>query len=206
MAEIGKSLVFFLKYYPEMVRLYDEKGTLPDIEQHRDRELIIKRVEDVGRTAGAEAASLLTACIADMQGRLEAANIVRLKLQRRRTIEENWGVEIDVWPLRQRHMENVERQIGIHLHRDGLIPWVWSRGGMAVEDEIRSFFAKGVKSFGSKRYEGWSGGSVSLEMIPVDWESAQDFVLDAGGIIEQAKRVLEAISPEFIKKFIAAQW
>jgi hypothetical protein len=206
MAEIGKSLVFCLKYYPEMVRLYDEKGTLPDIDQHRDRDLIMKRIEDVGRAAGAEAANLLTACIAEMQGRLEAANIVKLKPQRKRTIEANWGMEIDVWPLRQRNMENVERQIGVHLHRDGMIPWVWSRGGMAVEDEIRSFFANGVKSFGSKRYEGWSGGSVSLEMIPVDCGLAKDFVLDAGGIIEQAQKVLEAISPAFIKKFIAARF
>ena len=189
MAEIGKSLVFCLKYYPEMVRLYDEKGTLPDIDQHRDRDLIMKRIEDVGRAAGAE-----------------AANIVKLKPQRKRTIEANWGMEIDVWPLRQRNMENVERQIGVHLHRDGMIPWVWSRGGMAVEDEIRSFFANGVKSFGSKRYEGWSGGSVSLEMIPVDCGLAKDFVLDAGGIIEQAQKVLEAISPAFIKKFIAARF
>jgi len=66
--------------------------------------------------------------------------------------------------------------------------------------------AKGVESYGSKKHAGWSGGSVSLSMIPVPWESATDFALEADGIIEQTQKVLEPINPVFIKKFIAAQW
>ena len=97
-----------------------------------------------------------------------------------------------------------EEFLAIHLHREGLIPWVWSRGGLAVEEGIRSLFAKGVESYGSKKYAGWSGGSVSLPMIPVPWESATDFALEANGIIAQTQKVLEAINPVFIKKFIAA--
>ena len=206
MTEIGRSLVFYLHYYPEMQRLYEERGTFPDIEQRGDRDLIEKKVEAVGRAASAEAANLLAKCIAVTQSRLEAANVVKLKLPRRRTIEENWGIEISVWPINQRNLGKVERQIGIHLHREGLIPWVWSRGGLAVEEGIRSLFAEGVESYGSKKHAGWSGGSVSLSMIPVPWESAKDFALDADGIVEDAQRVLEAINPLFIKKFLAAQW
>jgi len=56
MAEIGKSLVFYFHYYPEMQRLYEEREMFPEIEQRLDRDLIVKKVEDVGRAAGAEAA------------------------------------------------------------------------------------------------------------------------------------------------------
>ena len=201
MAEIGKSLVFYLKYYPQMQRYYEDGRILPELKQHSERDLITKKVKEVGAAAGAEAANLLEACFEDVMTRLKAANVVKLNPRRRATNERNWSLKFGVKPINQRKSTNPTREIGIELDRDGLTPWVWSLGGLAVEDEIMRLFGSGVKCVGSNKL-GWNGGSVSLGTILVPWGSAKDFVLSADGIIERTKKTCEVISPSFIRKFI----
>jgi hypothetical protein len=203
MAEIGKSLVFYLKYYPEMTRLFEERRAIPGIEPRADSNLG-KRIEAVGNAACDEAADLLNECIADLVDRLQASNLVKLKQQLRSTIRKNWGLEIDVWLARKREPRHAIRQIGIHLHREGLIPWVWSRGGLAAEERIMSYFPKGLKCYGSAKFPEWMGGSVSLEKIRVPWEEASDdFTLNADKVIAKARKVFETIDPAIVKKLIA---
>lgn len=203
MAEVGKALVFYLKYYPEMTRLFEEQGTIPEIEQSADPGLK-KKIRDVGDAACVQAAELLRSCISDLEDRLQSTNLVKLKPQRQSTIVNNWGLEIDVWPAGTREPDRVKRQIGIHLQREGLIPWLWGRGGFAAEEKIMNCFATGVECFGSRKHPGWSSGAVTLRTIPVQWEkAADDFTLDADSIIKQAHKVFDDVNPVFIKKFIA---
>jgi hypothetical protein len=201
MSEIGKSLVFYLKYFPQMQRFYEEDPTLKDLKQHPERELIAKKIKEVGAAAGVEAANLLEACFGDVLARLNSANVVKLHSQRRTTNEKNWQLKIGVKPINQRKAGYPTREIGIYLDRDGLTPWVWSRGGLAVEEKIMRLLGSGVKCVSSNKL-GWNGGSVGLGTIPVPWNSAKDFVLNADGVIDRTKKVCEAISPTFIRKFI----
>lgn len=203
MAEVGKSLVFYLKYYPEMTQLFEKQGTLPGIEQVADPDFK-KKVQAAGNAACDEAARLVEQCTSDLLNRLRSTNLVKLKLQKRSTIEANWGVEIDVWPAGEKEPDRVTRQLGLHLHREGLIPWVWSRGGLACEEKIVNCFMAGVQCYYSRTQPEWASGSVALKTIPVPWDkAADDFTLEADDIIKQAQSVLANITPSFIKKFIA---
>ena len=201
MAEIGKSLVFYLKYFAEMQRLYEERGTVLGINPRENPELR-KKIEDVGHAAGVEVRRLLELCISDLRDRLLAANVVELIASRDATVEKNWESRFDVQP-RKPKKEFKMTWIGITVDDNGLTPWVWCRGGVAVEEKIKSCFAVGVKSYGSKRYPEWGSGSVGLETIPVPWESAKDFTVEGDGIIKRTQQVCEAIDPEFINKLIA---
>jgi len=193
MSEIGKSLVFYLKYFPEMQKAFEEERKLSGVDP--------AKVKAVGRAAGIEAFSLLTACTADWLNRLETSGVASFRGSRQKTVERNWGLEIDVRPPKQKASAPLRHQIGVLLDRDGLFPWVWSRGGVAIEERICALLPQGIKCFGSKAY-GWSGGSVVINQIKIPWESANDFRLDADTIINQAKLALELISPEFIERFI----
>ena len=203
MTEVGKSLVFYLKYYPEMTQLFEKQGTLPDIEKVSDPNFK-KTVQAVGDAACDEAARLVEQCTSDLLNRLSSINIVKTKRQKRSTIEANWGLTIAVWPAGKKEPDGVTRQLGLNLHRDGLIPWVWSRGGLAVEEKIVKCFAQGVQCYRSGSQSEWASGSVRLRTIPVPWNKAgDDFTLNADDIIKQAHDVLANITPSFIKKFMA---
>jgi hypothetical protein len=203
MAEVGKSLVFYLKYYPEMTQLFEKQGTLPGIEQVADPDFK-KKVQAAGNAACDEAARLVEQCTSDLLNRLGLISIVKTKTQKRSTIEANWGLAIDVWPAGKKEPDGVTRQLGLNLNRDGLIPWVWSRGGLAVEEKIVKCFAQSVQCYRSGSNSEWASGTVRLRTIPVAWNKAKDdFTLDAEEIIKQTHDVLANITPSFIKKFMA---
>jgi len=203
MAEIGKSLVFYLKYYPEMQHLYSEDKRLAAIDNDPDRDAIKKKVDAVGHAAGIEARRLLEACVSQLQLRFTDSRLARLESrQRQATIEQDWQICLEVRPRKKRSFKRT--QIGVTLHREGLIPWVWTRGGLAVEEKIKSCFANGVTCYGSKEFFEWSGGSVGLETVTVPWKkAAKDFTLKADGVIAQTQRVLEAINASFMRRLIA---
>jgi hypothetical protein len=193
MNEIGKSLVFYLKYFPEMQQAFEKKRRFSGVDP--------TKVKVVGNAACVEAYNLITACTVDWFKRLECSKVANLKRSRPGTVQRNWGIEIDVRPRGQKASTPLKRQIGIYLDRDELIPWVWSRGGVAIEERISSLLPSAVKFFGSKKY-GWTGGSVAISPVRIPWESAKEFNLDADDIIKQTKHALDAIGPEFIKDLI----
>lgn len=190
MSEIGKSLVFYLKYFPEMEQAYNEGRGFPGVDP--------AKVKAVGQAASLEAYNLLTACTADWFDRLESSRMANFRCSKPATVQRNWGIEIDVRPRRQRFSAPLKRQIGLYLERDRLIPWAWSRGGVAIEEKIGSLLPSGTKFFGSKSY-GWMGGSIAISPIEIPWDTARDFNLGADGIIKQTKDALGAISPKFIE-------
>lgn len=192
MSKIGKSLMFYLRYFPEMQQAFEEERIFSGVDP--------AKVKAVGRAAGNEAFDLLTACTADWLNRLETSRVASFRCSKQKTVERNWGMEIDVRLPKQKASAPLRHQIGVLLGRDGLFPWVWSRGGVAIEERIFALLPA-VKCFGSKAY-GWSGGSVVINPIKIPWESAKDFSLDADPIINQAKLALEPIGPEFIERFI----
>jgi hypothetical protein len=201
MAEIGKFLVFYLKYFPQMQHIYEEGEWPQELKSLSGREVTANKIKEVGKAAGAEAADLLKICFEDVASRLAEANVARLSYGRREAVERKWSYRINLAPNKSRKKAGVTRQIGIELGREGLTPWVWSLGGLEVEDRLRHLLGTRVTSFGSSKM-GWYGGCVSLETIPIPWQSAKGFSLDAEDIIKRTKKVCEAISPAFVRKFI----
>jgi len=201
MSEIGKALVFYLTYFPEMQTLYEEEGILPELEDNKNGDVIISRVKIVGRQASADAADLLEKCVADLRNRLENSGVVTLKISRRDTIERNWQVSFDVFPARGKKPNGVTHQCGLILERGGLIPWIWSRGGRAAEDRIRKLL-KGVNCIGSKQLA-WAGGSIGLNAVQIPWSDAKDFQIEADPIIAKTQSSLKVITPEFLSAFLS---
>jgi len=193
MNEIGKSLVFYLKYFPEMQEAFEKGREFQGVES--------ATVEKIGKAAGLQAFDLLTACTADWVKQLESSKVANFKQSRKETVQRNWAIEINVRPRRQKSSAPLKRQIGIDLDRDFLIPWVWSRGGVAFEEKIKQLLPSKTESFGSKKY-GWNGGSIAISPVNIPWDTAKDFRLDAANIINDAKKSLCAISPEFIEALL----
>lgn len=201
MTEIGRCLVFYLKYFPEMQALYEKEGALPEIDKRPDAETILSKTDTVGRQAGCEAADLLLRCTEDVRSRIEGAGVATLRLCRRKTIQDNWQVKMDVLPPRGRRAAGVTRQLGLYLEPEGITPWFWSRGGRAAEDRIRELL-RPVPCLGSKQKE-WEGGSVALPATRIPWQDARDFVVDAEPVIGDVRAQLNAITPEFISAMLA---
>jgi hypothetical protein len=201
MSEIGKALVFYLTYFPEMQTLYEEEGTLPELENNEDGEAVSKRVKIIGRQASTDAADLLLKCVADLRSRLESSGVVTLKICKRDTIERNWQVSFDVFPARGKKPNGVTHQIGLIIERGGMRPWIWSRGGRAAEDRVRKLLS-GVNCTGSKQLD-WAGGSIGLNTIKIPWPEANNFHIEADPIIAETESLLKVMTPQFAAAFIS---
>ncbi len=208
MAEIGKSLLFYLKYYPEMSRLHgDADEEIPELEERPDHKEILEKSHTVGDAACNEAANLLELCTSDWMKQLESAKAARFSQPRRAAVERNWQLIYDVRPPRSRKMSSaVKCQVGIELDRGGLTPWAWARGGVTIEDSVRKLFPRDIKIFGSRDNPEWSGGVVFFKPIEIPWKSAVNFTLDADPIIERARKALEVMNPKFIQGLLALHY
>ena len=203
MAEIGKSLVFFNQYLSEMNRLRTGEKVFPETVKRRDRKQIRKYAAAVDRKAGEEGRHLLEACMHKTKHRLENKKMTRfVRVNKPKTVEDNWEIAYHVFTPRQRKHHKGTRQIGITLANSGLTPWVWSKGGVTAEGQIRVLLTPGVATIDARK-GGWAPGTVPLTTVPIPWALAKDFILSADGFIEQTSNVLEAITPAFIRKLIA---
>lgn len=189
MSDIGKSLVFYLKYFPEMQRAFEEGQLFQGVDS--------AKVKAVGNAAGVEAENLLRACTADWFARLEKSKVAIFKHSKPATVRRNWAIEIDVLPRGEKSAARLKRQIGLYLERNKLVPWVWSRGGVAIEEKIRGIIPPETKTFGSNDY-GERGGFLAISPVEIPWDTAKEFDLDGDEIIKQTKNALESINPKFI--------
>ncbi len=196
MTEVGKSLVFCLKYYPEMESLDGEAETpiSQALAANPNRAIIENQISGIRLAAGKEAADLIHGCAKKWLDDLKSSAVSDFSFRTRKATERSWQLEVTVGP------KPITHQIGNWVNREGLTPWVWCRGGASAERDIQKLL-KGVETFGSKTRQAMSGG-VALKTTQIDWESAVNFALDAGPIIAQTKETLKAINPGFIAKFI----
>lgn len=200
MTEVGRSLIFYLRYFSEMQALYENEGSLPDLEKREDFDAISSKAKSVGRQACSEAADLLLRCTADLERRLNDPGIVKLRCCRRDTIERQWQVSIDLLPPRGRRPSDVRRQLGVYLDTLGITPWLWSRGGRPVEDQMKRLLPT-VRCRGSREFD-WNGGTVALNTVKIPWEKAKDFRVDAGPLVAKTTSLFTAITPRFVSAFM----
>jgi len=198
MQNIGTALVFFLKYYDEMERLYDEEKTLPVVETRLDKEAIYKKIQTVGTQAGSDAADLITTCMAELQEQLQAINGIELRTNQRGTIERDRGIEISVFADKKKS-NGVRRQLGLLLDRDELVPWVWSRGGREAEGPILRLLGAAASPSCERDF---TAGAVTLRATSIDWRTATGFQLDARPVIEEVQKTLRILTPEFITEWL----
>ncbi|MBI5767424.1 MAG: hypothetical protein HZA93_06480 [Verrucomicrobia bacterium] len=213
MAQFGKALVFFLKYFAEMQRLYerDEDGrTIPEIDSKQNRKEVLGKVDAVGAIASDQIAALLDLCTQDWLKDLKRKTNGVAVFGPERTgayVRRNWEWSIFVRRPRQRTRDKA-REIGIGIYDSSptvLTPWVWGLGGVAVEPLMIQWLKvadPAAELRRSKEHVNWSGGAVSFSPISIPLDEAVDFELNVDDFVDRTRKALGIITPQFIEKFL----
>lgn len=84
MTQLGKPLVFYLKYYAEMQRLYEPEyeGGDPDLTDLDDAEQVRGKVLAVGAAASEQAADFLELCGKGIGDHIAALGLARIEKKR----------------------------------------------------------------------------------------------------------------------------
>src|SRR5215471_5541388 len=95
MTPLGKSLVFYLKYWTEMQRLYEGDGGelegLPEPQQTREM------AQEIGDKACRQGADLLEACAGQLEQHFKSIGKC-LRITSRKIVERNWTLRFSIWP------------------------------------------------------------------------------------------------------------
>jgi hypothetical protein len=193
MANLGKCLLFYLKYPTEMERLYeteepDEKG-LPDADQ------VLEKIRLVGNAASAEAAELLETCAPGIEEHFRGISVFRRSPN---NLENTWDLQFTVSPTKAR-----ERRffIGVSIDpkRRALIPWVWCRNAGVAEDEIVRILGRGMKS----KTLGWNLGAVGLTEIKIPMpEKLEEFVV-CDTAVSEVEQAFKCFTGQEVKELAA---
>ncbi len=158
MANLGKCLLFYLKYPAEMERLTAKE---PKVEGLPNPERVLEKINLVGAAANREAAEFLKSCV---QGIEEHFKAISAPVQRiNNNLEKTWDLSFKVAPK-----EAPDRlfRIGVCIDTDrrALIPYVWCSGGRRTENEIfHRILSRGINAAALK----WGAGSVGLAEIKI---------------------------------------
>jgi len=128
MASIGKCLLFYLKHWTEMGRLYDEDE--PDVSGLPTPDLTLEKVWAVGDAACREVAEFLEAFAPGIEAHFRSISTVE---RVRNNLENMWELRFRVTPKR---VPSRRFEVGVSLDRSVLLPWIWCRGGRRAEDEV----------------------------------------------------------------------
>jgi hypothetical protein len=140
MADLGKCLLFYLKYPAEMERLYEADE--PNLNGLANADQVLEKVLLVGEAASREAAEVLEACAHGIEEHFRGIG----------TIERVRGDTTRLWQIRYRvsprRAKDRQFEIGVfvNVQRAAVVPWVWRRGGRRAEDDVVRILGRGVKA------------------------------------------------------------
>src|SRR3954469_23055697 len=124
MTPLGKCLVFYFTYQPEMMRLYwprDKSDDITDLDT-------LKMIKAVGDACCAEVGEFLTECGKIIDNQFQTVGNCRFA----KLSEQTWSISYGVWPKgnRQPKGKNWRMQVGVDIPRTRpeIIPWVWACG------------------------------------------------------------------------------
>jgi hypothetical protein len=160
MANLGKCVLFYLKYSTEMKRLYEAEE--PKVEGLPNPDWVLERIKLVGDTACREAAEFLETCVPGIEEHFRAISAVQ-QIRNRNRLETMWDLRFKVAP-RKAMDRRFEIGVCIEPNRAALIPWVWCRGGRRAEDGVIRILGVGKKS---ATLPGWASGTVVLAEIKI---------------------------------------
>ena len=119
MANLGKCLLFYLRYFPEMDRLYE--AAEPKLEELPNSDRVLEKINLVGDAACREAAELLEICASQIEEHFRKISTVQ---RIRNNLAKMWELRFQVAGTK-----GTSRgfQIGVSLEprRAALVPWVW---------------------------------------------------------------------------------
>jgi hypothetical protein len=205
MKELGRSLVFHLKYWDEMNALYWEEDD-KFIGNLKDPDKILEMVQAIGDNACEQAASFLQICADNLMKYISLFCNARIKSQRR-SVEINWDLEIDLWPKRRKKPNSTYCQMGFTIldpeecpadWYPSVLPWMWVRGGNPNEEKLIQILGEKAKS-GSRDFN-WQGGTVVLDRIRLLPQGLEGFEVDAYPFIDQCVKAFRLITEKDVNR------
>ena len=193
MANLGKCLLFYLKYPAEMKRLYEAEE--PKVEGLADPDRVLEKIKLVGDAASREAAELLEACAPDIEEHFRTISAVE---RVRNNLEDMWELRFRIAP---RRATDKRFEIGVSIDRAALFPWVWCRGGRAVEDEVIRILGRGFK-VDTFALDWWSG-SVALAEIKIPIPERLEEAVACDSLLAQVKQAFASFTPQKVKAIAA---
>jgi hypothetical protein len=188
MANLGKCLLFYLKYPAEMERLYEAEE--PNVEGLPDR--VLEKIKLVGDTANREVAEFLETCVPGIDEHFRAISDVQ---RSRNNLEKTWELRFKVAPIKaaDRHFE---LGVCIEPNRTALIPWLWCRGGRRAEDEVVRILERGIKS---AAFPDWYSGSVGLTEIKIRIPDRLEEPVECDSLVAQVQQVFRSFTARDIE-------
>jgi hypothetical protein len=193
MSNLGKCLLFYLKYSADMERLYE--ADKPKVEGLPDPETVLNKVRHVGDTANREAAELLDLCGPAIEDRFRSISAVRRK---RNNVELTWDLEFRICAKRAAHRRFLVG-VGIDPEKPALIPWVWCRGGQRAEDEMVQILGRWIKSDRLGLPSGLIGLTDIHIPVPENWEEA----VACAPLVAQVREAFAFFTAQEVKAIIS---
>jgi hypothetical protein len=213
MTQLGKPLVFYLKYLAEMNRLYGdpEEGEEPDLTGLDDAEQVQEMARTVGAAAHEQAADFLELCgkgIEDHFTGLGTAAILANKRRRSKVADTLWWeakvrvssvpsgeFSCGVWVTAPPNVRiSVEKDVcGV------VVPYLWSKGGRKGNDAVRKILGSWANPrVGEGLFD--SRAPIALARIPIKAQPPESFDVDRDQLIAEVMKVIARIGAEETKK------
>jgi len=190
MANVGKCLLFYLKYPAEMERLYE--ATERKLEELPNSDRVLEKIDLIGDAACREAADLLEICAPPIEEHFRKISIVQ---RTRNNLAKMWELRFQVAGTK-----GTSRgfQIGVSLEprRAALVPWVWCRGGRAAEDHIIHILGRGTNAAKLD----WDSGAVGLAEIKISIPERLEEAVTCDSLVAEVQQVFARFTAQHIKE------
>ncbi len=183
MANLGKCVLFYLKYAAEMERLYEAK--VPKVEGLLNPDQVREKIELVADTAKREVAAFLETFVPGIDEHFRAISTVQ------RIYKKNmWELEFEVAP---RDATDRHFWIGVCIEpkQAVLIPWVWCYGGRRAEDEVVRILGRGNKL---TTFPDWESGSVGLAEIKIPIPERLEELVECDSLVAQVQEAFASFT------------
>jgi hypothetical protein len=189
MPALGKSLIFYCKYWTEMSRLCESEGDdqdsklegLPDPQDTRE---MAKQVET---KANGQAVDFLEACAPEIERHFKSIGQCGRRTSRK-IVERNWQIEFNIWPKNKHCPVRAKMTAGVsimRLEKPEIVPWIWRHGGEEADKALEYILGNRVilrsRDFGT-------AGMVGLGHIPVLPENLDGFDADREPLVDQVQQ------------------
>ncbi len=180
MTPLGKSVAFYFKYQPEMLRLYWKSQKHEEVSDPE----ILRMVEIVGDHCCQKIGEFLTEC-----GKIIETHFAEVaKCSAPSANYKKWVVSCGVWskqfgkPLKQ----NWKMQAGVDIPRTKaeIIAWIWGVGKTAAEEKMTQEFGSSVIRSTDVDLP---AGRVALARIPILPQGTDGFDVDRDQLLEQVR-------------------
>jgi hypothetical protein len=190
MANVGKCLLFYLKYPAEMERLYEADE--PNVEGLPDPDRNLERIRLVGDIALREAAELLEACAQGIEALIRPiCTIERV----RNNVEKTWELRYRM-AASDDTGKRFEIGVLIRVDRQAVIPFVWCRGGRSAEDAVVGILRQPAKL---AKPSDMAAGCVMLAEIPIPFPERFDEPIPREPLIAQVHQAFTSFTQDEVK-------